>query len=99
MRFAPVFTFAAINLVAPWGVSSLLIPLAQGQQRQVVFWLTVVLLFTANQLAARYWPSWRVAFWSLSTLNILALPLGRFALATAAPDLPGLVYWLFLHPT
>lgn len=97
MRIVPVVTFVAINLAAPWGIRGLIEALAEGQRRQLLFWLVVVVLFTANQLAARHWHSWRWAFWGISTVNILVIPIGAYSLATAIPSLPGLAYWFFLH--
>jgi hypothetical protein len=97
MRIGPVVTFAALNLAAPWGVRGLIDALAEGRQRQLLFWLIVIVLFTANQLAARQWHSWRWTFWGISTANILMLPLGAVSLATAIPSFPSLVYWPLLY--
>lgn len=105
MRFSPLFAdptrrllawLLGINVAYPWFVVGVLWLLPHPEQRQVVFWLAVVLLFTFNQLAARHFSSARWAFWAVSTLNICAtILLGGVALATVLHQIPAVIAVLF----
>lgn len=65
-----------------------------GSQRQVLYWLAVILLFTFNQIAARKWRAFRWAFWSVSALNLFAILFGGLAFSTIAHQIPSVVRFM-----
>ncbi|NSY38931.1 hypothetical protein GKC28_11780 [Leisingera sp. ANG59] len=84
----------AVNGVLPWLLSAGTTSFSHSPQRQVAYWLSVILLFTLNEGAARYWPQMRRAFWTCSALNLAAIPFGAIALVTFLPNLPRTIRYL-----
>lgn len=95
---APLAWLLVLNVGLPWLGSAMITTAFQpSSQRQVVYWLAVILLFTFNQIAARKWRAFRWAFWSISTLNLLAIPMGGLAFATIAHSIPSVVLFLLRY--
>lgn len=93
----PVAWLVLLNVVLPWVSSYILTTTLQhSSQRQVLYWLAVILLFTCNQIAARMWNKFRWAFWTLSALNLFAILMGGLAFATIAQQIPLLLRTLWV---
>lgn len=87
-----------LNVGLPWLGSAMIVSAFQhGSQRQVFYWLFVILLFTFNQIAARKWQAFRWAFWSISALNLLAILMGGLAFSTIAHSIPSAVRFLLTY--
>jgi hypothetical protein len=84
----------AVNGVLPWLLSAGTTSFPHAPQRQVAYWLSVILLFTLNEGAARCWPQMRRVFWTCSALNLAAILFGAVALVTFLPNLPKAIRYL-----
>jgi bacteriorhodopsin len=88
----PVAWLLLLNVVLPW-VGSYIFATSSlhSSQRQVLYWLAVIFLFTCNQIAARRWSRFRWAFWTISALNLFAILMGGLAFSTVAHQIPTLL--------
>lgn len=55
----PIIAFGGLNICLPWAMSFGLRLVAEYQVRQVLILLAVILIFTLNEYAARFWPKHR----------------------------------------
>lgn len=87
-------TCVGVNGVLPWLLSAGTTSFSHSPQRQVAYWLSVILLFTLNEWAARHWPQMRRVFWTFSALNLASILFGAIALVTFLPNLPGTIRYI-----